>query len=107
VHRTTSRHVLQQALQLNVCQWTNFVQFIKLYLALEEWFHDVNDKDEVRIARGKISQILGSLQKFFPRSDNTNGYCISKMHGMTKMQFYIQLFGSGMNFYGGSGEAAH
>ena len=91
---------------MNVRQWTNFVQFIKLYLALEEWFHDVNDKDEVRIARGKISQILGSLQKFFPRSDNTNGYCIPKMHGMTKMQFYIQLFGSGMNFYGGRGEAA-
>jgi hypothetical protein len=88
---------------LNVHQWINFVQFIKLYLALEEWFHDVNDKDEVRIAGGKISQILGSLQKFFPRSDNTK----PKMHGMTKMQFYIQLFGSGMNFYGGPGEAAH
>jgi hypothetical protein len=29
------------------------------------------------------------------------------MHGMTKMQFYIQLFGSGMNFYGGPDEAAH
>ncbi len=29
------------------------------------------------------------------------------MHGMTKMQFYIQLFGSGMNFYGGPGEATH
>ncbi len=49
-HQTTSQHVLQQALQLNNRQWTNFVQFIKLYLALEEWFHDVNDKDEVRIA---------------------------------------------------------
>jgi hypothetical protein len=29
------------------------------------------------------------------------------MHGMTKMQSYIQHFGSGMNFYGGPGEAAH
>jgi hypothetical protein len=26
---------------------------------------------------------------------------------MTKMQSYIKLFGSGMNFYGGLGEAAH
>jgi hypothetical protein len=26
---------------------------------------------------------------------------------MTKMQSYIKLFGSGMNFYGGPGEAAH
>jgi hypothetical protein len=29
------------------------------------------------------------------------------MHGMTKMQSYIKLFGSGMNFYGGLCEAAH
>ncbi len=29
------------------------------------------------------------------------------MHGMTKMQSYIKLFGSGMNFYGGPGKAAH
>jgi hypothetical protein len=29
------------------------------------------------------------------------------MHGMTKMQSYIKLFGSGMNSYGGPGEAAH
>jgi hypothetical protein len=29
------------------------------------------------------------------------------MHGMTKMQSYIQRLGSGMNFYGGPGEAAH
>jgi hypothetical protein len=29
------------------------------------------------------------------------------MHGMTKIQSYIKLFGSGMNFYGGPGEAAH
>ncbi len=51
--------------------WTfvngQFVQFIKLYLALEKWFHDVNDKDEVLIARGKISQILGSLQKILSK----------------------------------------
>jgi hypothetical protein len=29
------------------------------------------------------------------------------MQGMTKMQSYIKLFGSGMNFYGGQGEAAN
>ena len=29
------------------------------------------------------------------------------MHGMTKMQEYMKLFGSGMNFYGGPGESAH
>jgi hypothetical protein len=29
------------------------------------------------------------------------------MHGMTKMQSSIKLFGNGMNFYGSPGEAAH
>jgi hypothetical protein len=29
------------------------------------------------------------------------------MHGMTKMQEYMKLFGSGVNFYGGPGESAH
>jgi len=29
------------------------------------------------------------------------------MHGMTKMQTYMKLFGSGMNFYCGPGEAVH
>jgi hypothetical protein len=29
------------------------------------------------------------------------------MHGITKMQEYMKLFGSGINFYGGPGESAH
>ncbi len=29
------------------------------------------------------------------------------MHGITKMQDYMTLFGSGINFYGGPGESAH
>jgi hypothetical protein len=74
---------------------------------MEEWFHDSNDKDEVNSSRGEISKVLTSLQKFFLRSEHTNSYRLPKMHGMTKMQSYIKRFGSGMNFYGGPGEAAH
>ncbi len=40
--------------------------FIKMYLAMEEWFHDCNDKDEVNVSRGEISKILSALQ-FFPQ----------------------------------------
>jgi hypothetical protein len=29
------------------------------------------------------------------------------MHGITKMQEYMTLFGSGINFYGGPGESSH
>jgi hypothetical protein len=43
----------------------------------------------------------------FPRNTNTNGYNLPKMHGITKMKEYMMLFGSRINFYGGSGESAH
>ncbi len=80
---------------------------MKNYLAMEEWFHNNNGKDKVRSARNNIALVLRSVQRFFPRSEKTNSYNIPKMHGMTKMQEYMKLFVSGMNFYGGSGEAAH
>jgi hypothetical protein len=76
-------------------------------LAMEAWFHDSNCKEEVRSARNNIALVLKSVQRFFPRSGKTNGYNIPKMHGMTKMQEYMKLFGSGINFYGGPGELAH
>jgi hypothetical protein len=74
---------------------------------MEEWFHVSNNKDEVNSSRGEISKVLTSLQKFFPGSEHTNGYRLPKMHGMTKMQSYIQRLGIGMNCYSGLGEAAH
>ncbi len=47
------------------------------------------------------------VQTLFPREENSNGYCIPKMHGMTKLQPYIKRYKSAINFYGGLGEAAH
>ncbi len=57
-----------------------------------EWFHDANDKKEVIYIREVIAKVLRSLQLFFPRKINNNGYNISKM------QEYMRLFGSGINF---------
>ena len=74
---------------------------------MEEWFRDRNKKDEVFQARPLIAKVLTSLQQLFPREEATNQYCIPKMHAMTKFQYYIMLFGSAMNFFGGPGEAAH
>jgi hypothetical protein len=70
-------------------------------------FHDTNDKDESRGARLEIAKVLHWLQTFFPRPDNTNGYNIPKMHGMTKFVEYMILYWSAINFYGGPGEANH
>ncbi len=47
------------------------------------------------------------ITTFFPRNTNNNGYNLLKMHGTTKMQEYMMLFGSGIFFYGGPGESAH
>ncbi len=73
---------------------------------MEEWFHNCNDKEEVNQARPLIAKVLKLLQWLFPRADNANGYCIPKMHGMTKFQYYINRYRCAMNFYGGMGESA-
>jgi hypothetical protein len=74
---------------------------------MEEWFCNSNDKVEIDNAKPLIGEVLQTLQALFPREDKKNGYCIPKMHGMTKFQPYMKRYGSAMNFYGGPGEAAH
>ena len=106
-HTAAGSSILQRSLSYSGQKWKRFVEFIKLYLAMEEWFHDANNKNEVRAARVEIANVLQMLQQLFPRPSKTNGYNIPKMDGITKMQSYIKLFGSGINFYGGPGESAH
>ena len=106
-HTTVGSSILQRSLSYSGQKWKRFVEFIKLYLAMEEWFHDANKKEEVRAARVEIAKVLQMLQQLFPQPTKTNGYNIPKMHGMTKMQLYIKLFGSGIDFYGGPGESTH
>jgi len=106
-HTSSGGSVLKRSLKLKDRRWKLFIEFLKLYLSMEEWFHDTNNKNEVRCAREEIANVLQSLQQFFPRKENTNGYNLPKMHGMTKMQEYMKLFGSGINFSGGPGESAH
>jgi hypothetical protein len=101
------RMKLQDTLDNNSSKWKKMLEFIKLYLSMEEWFHNSNDKEEVNQARPLIAKVLKMLQWLFPREDNTNGYCIPKMNGMSKFQSYIKRYGSAMNLYGGTGESAH
>ena len=106
--RSSGKKTLQDGLRLTEDQWKQFIYFLKMYLGMDEWFHDINDKVEVNNAQPTIATVLTLLKKYFPRNeDNTNGYKLPKMHGATKMQTYIKLLGSGLNFYGGPGEAAH
>ena len=101
-------NTLQKALRYpSNSRWKKFLEFLKLYLSMEEWFHDCNPKEEVKNSRIMIAKVLKMLQELFPREEGTNGYCIPKMHAMTKVNTYMQRYGSAMNFYGGTGESAH
>jgi hypothetical protein len=98
---------LQSALRYDSRKWKKWLQFIKLYLSMEQWFHDSNPKEEVNNARPLIAKVLRSLKDLFPREGTGNEYNIPKFHAMTKMQFYVKRYGSAKNFYGGTGESAH
>jgi len=74
---------MQNSLQFSDVKWKEILQCMNNYLAMEEWFHDNNGKDEVRSARNNIVLVQKSVQRFFPRSGKTNGYNIPKMHGVT------------------------
>ncbi len=57
-------NVLKSALNLSDGTWKKFIRFLQMYLAMEEWFHDHNNKEEVRRSRDEIAKVLTSLQKF-------------------------------------------
>jgi hypothetical protein len=97
---------MKRSLKYSDAKWKQYIEFFKLYLCVEEWFHDSNNKLEVINARPQIAKVLLSLHQFFPRNLNTNGYNLPKMHEITNMQEHVRLFGSGINFYDGPGESA-
>ncbi len=103
-HTMNGSRVMKRSLKYSDAKLKQCIKILKLYLCIEEWFHDSNNKLEVFNARPQIAKVLQSLQIFFPRNTNTNGYNLPKMHRITRMQEYMMLFGSKINFYGGHGE---
>jgi hypothetical protein len=75
--------ILQKGLQYSQHKWVEWLKFVKLYLLMEEWFHNSNDQVEVDNAKPLIGEVPQTLQALFPREDKTNGYCIPNMHRMT------------------------
>ena len=65
-HTTDRSTILKCSLSFSVAKWKKFVEFLKLYLSMEEWFHDSNEKEEVRCARDQIANVLQMLQTLFP-----------------------------------------
>ena len=49
--KTAGKDILFRALGMTrEQQWESFLVFIQSYLSMEEWFHDKNEKQEVRDA---------------------------------------------------------
>ena len=106
-HTSVGEMILRTELGLNKTEWQHWLLFLRMYLSMGEWFHDSRPKEEVRDARVAIAAVIESLKLFFPRKKDSHGYNIPKLHGLTKVQYYMRLFGSAINFYGGPGEVSH
>ncbi len=61
---TDGKNVLKNSLNLSDGRWKQFIQCLKLYLAMEEWFHDCNVKQEVQSSRNEIAKVLSLMQRF-------------------------------------------
>ena len=74
--------------ELNFVQnhWEKWLHFLKLYLSMEEWFHNSCPKGEVRCTGNAIGAVIKSVQLYDPRGKDSHGYNIPKMHGLTKMK---------------------
>jgi hypothetical protein len=62
-HTTIGSSIMKRSLSYPNPKWKGFIEFLKLYLGMEEWFHNANDKDEGRQARDQIAKVLRMLQQ--------------------------------------------
>ncbi len=56
---------MKRFLKYSDAKWKQNIKFLKLYLCMEEWFHDSNNKLELINAQPQIAKVLRSLQQFF------------------------------------------
>ena len=107
-HTASGEQLLKKGLGYNNSRWKKWVRLLKYYLAMtDEWFHDCRPKEEVRNGRVAVAEVMKGIQVLFPRSQDSHGYNIPKMHALSKVVEYICEFGSAINFYSGPGEASH
>jgi hypothetical protein len=91
----------EQSISIN-----KLLKCLKLYLSMEEWFHESNLKKEVLASHPLFAQTIELMMSDFPREAG-RGWKLSKVHGLTKFITFIKRFGSARNFFGGIGESNH
>jgi hypothetical protein len=57
-HTTNGSRVIKRSLKYSDTTWKQYIEFLKLYLCMKEWFHDSNNKLEVINARRQIAKVL-------------------------------------------------
>ena len=62
-HTVDGAVVLQHELNYTAAHWRQWLELLKLYLAMEEWFHDARPKEEVRRARPAVSMVMEDIQR--------------------------------------------
>ncbi len=105
-HTNLIQNKLKDTLRNSSISIRKFFECLKSCLSMEEWFHQSNPKEEVNGARPLIVHTIKLMQFVFPRKAG-RGWIIPKLHGQTKFQFYMKLFGSASNFFGGVGDSNH
>ncbi len=69
---------------------------LKLYLSMEEWFHESNLREEVLASCPLVSQTVELMMSVFPRVAG-RGWKLPKVHGLTKFVMFLKSFGSASN----------
>jgi hypothetical protein len=49
---------MKRSLKYSDAKWKQYIEFLKQYLCMEEWFHDSNNKVEVINTRPQIAKVL-------------------------------------------------
>jgi hypothetical protein len=62
-HTTNGSRVIKRSLKYSDTKWKQYIEFLKLNLCMEEWFHDSNNKLEVINTRPQIAKVLQSFSK--------------------------------------------
>jgi hypothetical protein len=105
-HTNLIHNMLKDYLRSSSISIRKFFECLKLYLPMEEWFHQSNPKNEVNSACSLIACTIKLMQFVFPRQAG-RGWNLPKSQGLTKFQLYMKLYGSASNFFGGVGESNH
>jgi hypothetical protein len=57
-HTSNGSRVMKRSLKYSNAKWKQYIKFLKLYLCMEKWFHDSNNKVEVINAQPQIAKVL-------------------------------------------------